>query len=120
MGGVVLPVHGCGQPILFNPVLEPTDYALTGVDVRSYSWGKSADPWTDLLGQMSDALRERGLDQEAVSYAPAVSRSATGINSAEGQPIDPDVIARLGAVTPAGWNATSPRFPRSIPAQDAN
>lgn len=98
------------QPILFNPVLEPTDFSFPGIDVRTYSWGKSADPWADLLGQMTDALRERGLTDAPVSYVPAVSRSATGINSAEGQPVEPEMIARLGTTSPAGWRDTTSAF----------
>jgi len=96
-----------GEPILFNPALEPDDFYLPGVDVRSYSWGKSADPWTDLLEQMAVVLRERGLTGEPVSYLPVASRSATGINSAEGQPIDPQVIERLSIVSMAGWRDTT-------------
>lgn len=99
-----------GQPILFNPVLEPSDFSLADVDLRAYSWGKSADPWADLLGQMADALRERGLTAEPVCYVPAVSRSATGINSAEGQPVEPEMIERLGTVSPAGWRDITPAF----------
>ena len=48
--GASLCLYPCeGQPILFNPILEPDDRLPAGVDVRSYPWGKAADPWTTLL-----------------------------------------------------------------------
>lgn len=99
-----------GQPILFNPALEPTDRHPDGVDVRTYPWGKVADPWSALLEQIQAALRERGLANEPVSYASAASRSATGINSAEGQPVDPAVLERLSGVTAAGWRDAAAAF----------
>jgi Xaa-Pro dipeptidase len=99
-----------GQPLLFNPVLEPDDRLPSGVDVRDYPWGKAADPWTVLLEQIRDALRERGLGNEPVSHVPVTSRSATGINSAEAQPIDPQVIERLSTLSPAGWRDTAAAF----------
>ena len=99
-----------GQPILFNPALEPDDRNPDGVDVRAYPWGKAADPWTALLGQMADALRERGLSNEAVSFIPTAARSATGINSAEGAPMDPQIAQRLATLTGAGWRDTASAF----------
>jgi Xaa-Pro dipeptidase len=99
-----------GQPLLFNPVLEPDDRLPAGVDVREYPWGKAADPWTVLLERIRDALRERGLGNEPVSYVPVTARSATGINSAEGQPIDPQVIERFSTLSPAGWRDTGAAF----------
>jgi Xaa-Pro dipeptidase len=99
-----------GQPLLFNPAFEPNDRLPAGVDVHEYPWGKAADPWTALLDQIGEALRERGLANEPVSYIPVTTRSATGVNSAEGQPIDPSLIERLSTVTPAGWRDTGAAF----------
>jgi len=99
-----------GQPILFNPALEPDDRNPDGLDVRSYPWGKVADPWTALIEQMRHALRERGLYDEAVSFVPNAVRSSTGINSAEGAPLDPQIAERLAKLTPAGWTDTSAAF----------
>jgi Xaa-Pro aminopeptidase len=99
-----------GQPLLFNPVLEPDDRLPAGVELRDYPWGKAADPWTALLNHIGDALRERGLGSEPISYVPVTARSATGINSAEGQPIDPTLFERLVTLSPAGWRDISAAF----------
>ena len=103
-----------GQPILFNPILEPDDRLPAGlpagVDVRAYPWGKAADPWTTLLEEIRAALHERGLANEPISFIPNAARSAPGINSAEGQPIEPQAIERLKDVTSAGWRDTEAAF----------
>ncbi|MFN8378062.1 MAG: Xaa-Pro peptidase family protein [Anaerolineae bacterium] len=99
-----------GAPLLFNPVLEPNDRLPAGVECRDYPWGKAADPWSALLDGIRDALRERGVGREPIGFVPAAARSATGINSAEGQPIDPSVLERLTALSPAGWSDVSGAF----------
>jgi Xaa-Pro dipeptidase len=90
-----------GMPVLFNPVGEPHDTLPDGVEVRDYTLATAGDPWMPLVGAMRDALADRGLAGERIAYVPANQQSAPPVNSAEGQPIPPNLSRLLDSVSAA-------------------
>ncbi|MBI5667789.1 MAG: aminopeptidase P family protein [Chloroflexi bacterium] len=92
-----------GNPILFNPALEPDDRLPAGLDVRHYGWGVSADPWGELVAALQTALRERGLQDEPITFRKVASQSTPCVNSAEEPPLPTNLAQLLEGVSSGGW-----------------
>lgn len=91
--------------VLYVPELEPTDILPTGIEVRTFPWGRMdcAEPWEYLYAEIKAFLQKGGHHQYPVSFIKNIGGSAPCRMSGEQPQLPPDLTDKLSSLSASGY-----------------